>query len=95
MFYCKSDMHVRPMRFSILCTPADGSDKTQLMFSTILLCLFASKYDINGSKLNYSTVPSNKFKYSTICLIRYLKGIGKKWRIRRSDELGKQAKTLS
>jgi len=31
VFYYKSDMHVRPMRFSILCTPADGSDRTQLM----------------------------------------------------------------
>jgi len=27
-----SDMHVRPMRFSILCTPTDSSDKTQLMY---------------------------------------------------------------
>ena len=26
--YFKSDMHVRPTRFSILCTPADSSDKT-------------------------------------------------------------------
>ena len=26
---------------------------------TILLCLFTSKDDINGSRLNYSTVPSN------------------------------------
>jgi len=25
--------------------------------------LFTSKYDINGSRLNYSTVSSNKFKY--------------------------------
>jgi len=63
VFYCKSDMHVRPMRFSILSTPADSSDKTQMVFSTILLCLFVSKYDINGSRLNYSTVSSNKFKY--------------------------------
>jgi len=29
--YCKSDMHMRPMRFSILCTPTDSSDKTQIM----------------------------------------------------------------
>jgi len=27
VFYCKSDMHVRPMRFSILCIPIDSSDK--------------------------------------------------------------------
>jgi len=27
VFYCKSDMHVRPMRFSILWTPADSFDK--------------------------------------------------------------------
>jgi len=51
---CKSEMHVRPMRFSILCTPTDSSDKTHMMCSTILLCLFTSKYDINGSRLNYS-----------------------------------------
>jgi len=56
-------MQVRPMRFSILCTPTDSSDKSQLTFSTILLCLFVSKYDINGSRLNYSTMSSNKFKY--------------------------------
>jgi len=63
MFYCKSDMHVRPMRFDILCTPTDSSEKTQLMCSTVLLCLFVSKYDINGSRLNYSTMSSNKFRY--------------------------------
>jgi len=68
VFYCKNDMHVRvrPMRFSILRTATDSSDKAQLMCSTILLCLFASKYDINGSKLNYSTVYSNKFKYINV-----------------------------
>ena len=27
VFYCKSDMHMRPMQFSILCTPIDSSDK--------------------------------------------------------------------
>jgi len=27
VFNGKSDMHVRPMRFSILCTPTDSSDK--------------------------------------------------------------------
>jgi len=63
VFYCKSDMHVRPMRFSILCTPTDSSDKTQMMCSTILLCLFTFKYDINGSRLNYNIVSSNKFKH--------------------------------
>jgi len=35
--------------------------KTQLMYSTILLWLFVSKYDINGSRLNYSTMSKNKF----------------------------------
>jgi len=29
VFYFKSDMHVRPMQFSILCTPIDSSDKNQ------------------------------------------------------------------
>jgi len=69
VFCCKSGMHVRPMRFSILSNPTDGSDKTQLMCSTILLCLFASKYDINGSRLNYSTMTSNKFKYINVQII--------------------------
>ena len=64
VFYCKNDMHVRTMRrFSILCNPTDSSEKKQLMCSTILLCLFTSKYDINGGRLNCSTVSSNKFKY--------------------------------
>ena len=37
------------------------------MYSTILLCLFASKYDINASRLNYSTVPSYNFLSILIC----------------------------
>jgi len=28
----ESDIHVRPMRFCILCSPTDSSDKTQLMY---------------------------------------------------------------
>jgi len=32
VFYYESDMHVRPMRFSIMCTPTDSSDKTQLVY---------------------------------------------------------------
>jgi len=28
----KSDMKVRPMRLSILCTTTDSSDKTRLMY---------------------------------------------------------------
>jgi len=59
----KNDVHVRPMRFSILCTPTESSDKSQLMYSTILLCLFVSKYDTNRSRLNCSTMTSSKFKY--------------------------------
>ena len=53
-------MHVRPMLFSILCTPTDSSDKTQLILSTILLCLFVSKYDINRNRRNHNTLSSNK-----------------------------------
>jgi len=33
--------------------------------------------------------------YSRICLVRHLKGIRKKGRFRRSDEVCKQVKTLS
>jgi len=39
-FYCKSDMHVRPIRFCILCTPTDSSDKTELMYSWIVFIDF-------------------------------------------------------
>jgi len=56
-------MHMQPMRFSILRTSTYSSYKAQLMCSTIMLCLFASKYDFNGSRLNYSTMSRNKFKY--------------------------------
>jgi len=59
-------MHVEPMPFSILCAPTDSSDETQLMCSTILLCLFTSNYDINGDRRNYSTLSSNKFKYINV-----------------------------
>jgi len=69
VFFCQNDMHVPTTRFSILCTPADSSDKTQLMYSTILLCFFLSKYDINGNRLNYSTMSSNKFKYINMYII--------------------------
>jgi len=41
----KTDMHVRLMRFTVLCTPTDSSDKTQLMCSTKLLCFFVSYSD--------------------------------------------------
>jgi len=60
-------MHVRPVRFSILCTPNYSSDKTQLMYSAILLCLCVSKYNINASRLNYSTVSGTKFLSISIC----------------------------
>jgi len=67
VFYYKTrselNLHVRSMRFSILHSLDNSSDKTQMMYSTKLLCLLTSKYDINGSRLNYSTVSRNKFKY--------------------------------
>jgi len=64
VFYCKSDMHVRPMRFSILCTSTDSSDKTQLMYCTKLPWLFVSKYDIKckQAELQYR-VQQQIFKY--------------------------------
>jgi len=39
------------------------------MYSTILLCLLVSKYNINGSRLYYSTMSSNKFKYINMEII--------------------------
>jgi len=59
VFYYKSDIHVRPMRFSILCTATDSSNKIDMFI--ILLCLWVSKYDISASRLNDSTVSGNKF----------------------------------
>jgi len=66
VFYYKSDMHTRPMQFRLSCTPADSSDKTQLICSTILMCLFVSKYDISANRLNDTVVSRNKFKYHTL-----------------------------
>jgi len=60
VFYCKDDMHVRPMQFSIMCTPTDSSDKAEFMCSTILPFLFTSKYNI-GNRLNHNTVSINEF----------------------------------
>jgi len=40
-----------------------------MMCSTILLCFLTSKYDINGSRLNYITVSGNKFKYINMKII--------------------------
>ena len=66
VFYFKSDMHVRTMRFAVLYTPTDSSDKTQLMCSTILLCLCVSQSDSSATKLNYnSTLSNNKIKFIT------------------------------
>jgi len=39
------------------------------MYSTILLCLLTSKYDINGSRVNYRTVSRNKSKYINMKII--------------------------
>ena len=69
VFYCKNDIACANNAIQRLCTPADSSDKTQWMFSTILLCFFVSNYDINGSRLNYSTMSSNKFKYINMYII--------------------------
>ena len=47
----KSDMHVRPMRFTILCTPTDSSEKTQLMFYYIALLVYilvSGAYEAGG-----------------------------------------------
>jgi len=79
VFYCKSGMHVRPMRFSILFTPTDSSDKTQMMCSTILLCLYTSKYDINGSQARnqgggiWGICPPLKFSKRCIAILTFAK----------------------
>jgi len=65
----KSDMHVRTMRFTVLSTPTDSFDKTQLMCSAILLCLFVFKSDTSASRLNYSTMSNNKFMLINLQII--------------------------
>jgi len=54
-------------------------------------------YDVTNSvyPITLTIIRHSTAKYSRISLIRYLKGIRKKWRIRRSDELCRQVKTLS
>jgi len=42
VFYYKSDMHVRPVLFSILCTPTDSSDENPIDMSyyiAVLVCI--------------------------------------------------------
>jgi len=63
VFYFKSDMRVRPMRFTVMCTPTDSSDKTQLMCFAILLFLFVPYSDSSATKLNYGTMSNNKIKF--------------------------------
>jgi len=62
----KIDMHVRPMRFTVLCTPTDSSDETELICSTIFLCLFVLQCDSTVIKLSYSTMSNNKIKFINI-----------------------------
>ena len=63
----ESDMHVRPMRFTVLCTTTDSSDKSKLICSAILLFLFASQSASSASKLNHSTMYKNKSKFINFC----------------------------
>jgi len=55
----KSDMHVRPVRFTVLWTPTDSSDKTQFMlyYIAVLVCI------IVWQQLNYSTMSNNKIRF--------------------------------
>jgi len=57
VFYLNSDMHVRPVRFTVLCTPTDSSDKTQLMRSTILYSPgMTNLFAIAGHFVSYRSV---------------------------------------
>ena len=77
VFYSRMICTGDQWRFTVLCTPADSSDKTQLMCSTILLCLFVSYSDSSATSLNYSTLSNNKTSfflnhlqgYSKACLV--------------------------
>jgi len=44
VFNCKSDMHVRAMRFSILCTPTDSSDETYVFYHIAVLAYIQIRY---------------------------------------------------
>ena len=72
-------------------------NRVALIFFTVLNLLFTFRIFEQLVLALKKKVPWNLSLcgiYSRICLIRHLKGIRKKWRIRRSDELGKQVKTL-
>jgi len=60
----KSDMHVRPIRFTVLCTPIGSSYKTQLMCSITLLCLFYHR--LKAVQPSWTTVPCPTTK---LCLL--------------------------
>jgi len=45
VFYYKTDMHVRPMRFSISCTPTDSSDKNPIDVLAWLVLLLKHLYE--------------------------------------------------
>jgi len=53
--YFKSDMHVRPMRFSISCNPADSSDKTN--WCVLLYCCACLHPNTIIMETRWSTVP--------------------------------------
>jgi len=60
----KIDMHVRPMRFTVLCTPTDSSDKTQVMCSTILLCSF--DHSLIVAQPSWTAIPCPTTKLSSL-----------------------------
>jgi len=64
VLYLKSDVHMRPMRFNVLCTSTDSSDKTQVMCSTILLCLFYRRLIV--MQPSWTTVPCPTTKLSSL-----------------------------
>ena len=53
VFYSKSDMHVRTMGFSILCTSTDSSDKTQLIYDIAVFVCIQIRYFWKQAELQY------------------------------------------
>jgi len=55
VFYCKSDMHVRSMRFSILCTPTDSSDKNtnDVFYYVAVLVYTRIRYEWKQAELQF------------------------------------------
>ena len=72
MFYCKNYKHVRPMRFTILCTPTDSSDKSPIDVWNwcLLYCSACLHPNTTLMEADWTTVPCRATNLSI--LIQYV-----------------------